>query len=77
MPMLLAEILAPLRSGKKLLVNECSMCGYPCGYVMQDGQLCYDAGCHCTGRYDAEPATEDDVGRLLEMNPGKADWRFV
>jgi len=28
--------------------HTCSLCGYECGYVLQQGELYYDSGCSCT-----------------------------
>lgn len=28
-------------------VRSCSICGYPCGYIIQGEILYYDSGCNC------------------------------
>lgn len=31
----------------KFVVHKCSMCNYPCGFVVVQDNLYYDAGCGC------------------------------
>lgn len=32
-------------------IHDCSICGYPCGFVFNHGRIGYDSGCDC-GSYD-------------------------
>jgi hypothetical protein len=48
--------------------HKCSMCGYPTGYVVDDGDVvAFDAGCDCTGRYVLRPASVEDIAATLNM----------
>lgn len=42
-------------------IRNCSICGYPCGFLYDGEQLCYDSGCDCTGRYVITPRNEDEL----------------
>ncbi len=28
-------------------IHSCSMCNYPCGYIIEGDNLSYDSGCYC------------------------------
>lgn len=28
-------------------IHDCSICGYPCGYVFENGHVRYDSSCDC------------------------------
>lgn len=36
-----------LKGINKWTVHNCSMCGYPCGYVFRGEDVFYDPGCDC------------------------------
>jgi hypothetical protein len=56
--------------GKKLVIHNCGMCGYECGYSWFNGKLYYDTGCNCTyGAGGFEPREEESIRQFLEMNP--------
>ena len=58
----------------KLVIHNCSICGYECGYSWIDGKLHYDTGCDCTHLAGGfEPREESDLIELLEMNPKMRD----
>lgn len=41
------EVIKLLRAGNKLNIHDCSLCGYPCGYLSDGDNLFYDSGCYC------------------------------
>lgn len=59
------------RGARNLKVHNCSMCGYPCGYLFgADDDLppvVYDSGCDCTRGYSYCPSSYEDVAALLRM----------
>ncbi len=46
---LVEKLKAKYKDGSKLLIRNCSICNYPCGFSWLKGQLHYDTGCDCTG----------------------------
>lgn len=34
----------------RVVAHNCSICGYPCAYIIDGEQLFYDIGCDCTAR---------------------------
>ena len=54
----------------KVVLRNCSMCGYPCGYLWaSSGQLLYDSGCDCTTTpYVTGQRDDSDLIDILEMN---------
>lgn len=55
-------------------VHDCSMCGYPCGYLFNDDEVAYDSGCDCV-RYSPviQPRTYADVANQINMQ--NDEWR--
>ena len=52
----------------KWAIHDCSLCGYPCGYIFHDGQVSYDSGCYCVTYYpNIQPRTWDSVVEIYEM----------
>lgn len=54
-------------------IHNCSMCDYPCGYVISSDAIDvgYDTGCDCTRRYRIEPREWEDLAEAYNMQ--KAD----
>jgi hypothetical protein len=46
---ILAKLLRFMLLGNIVHVHDCSICGYPCGFIIENNQLVYDHGCLCTG----------------------------
>lgn len=44
---------------KEWRIHNCSMCGYPCGYLINGDVVYYDAGCDCVWRPPRESSWED------------------
>lgn len=60
---------------ERVVVRDCSMCGYPLAYIRVGDQIGYDPGCHCTrGGHGVELRSWFDVARLINMQT-KAEWR--
>jgi len=58
-------------------VHNCSMCGYQCGYVIENDKVGYDSGCDCT--YNAggiELRDWDDLARSYNMNQPENNSRI-
>lgn len=56
---------------KKFTTHTCSICDYPCGYVILDGKPYYDAGVNCpkqTKYCKLEERTEEELLRYLKQN---------
>ena len=52
----------------RIVIHNCSMCGYPCAYIFRGEELFYDPGCGCT--YGGlEPRDIRHLHEFLEMNP--------
>lgn len=71
-----------LTTGKtRFQVHNCSMCEYPCGYIILKGQVYYDSGCHCVMHAnDYQVRDWDDIYNLYSMQSEKGketllnDW---
>ena len=62
---------AMLDAGKKVLVNTCGPCGYPCGYFRRHGHTFYDSGCGCVPRGPyIRMCKDDDYRNTLNINTG-------
>lgn len=55
-------------------VHNCSMCDYPCGYIFDGGDVRYDSGCDCTGRYQVHRRSYEDVADWVNMQ-SSPEWR--
>ncbi len=44
---MLKELLEIMKTGKKLVIHPCSLCQYPCGFLVRGDKLFYDTGCDC------------------------------
>ncbi len=70
--MTLDEQVCALREkfGDRIIIRDCSMCGYELAYIWRDNELFYDAGCHCTGmRGGLESRDIRSLHEFLTMNP--------
>lgn len=72
---MLEEVLNKMKTGKKFLIHNCSLCGYPCGYIFKkfiekpDKLLVYDSGCYCTNQYpNYQLASKSDIEDHLLNN---------
>lgn len=54
---------------KKWKVHECSMCGYPCGYIIESERISYDPGCYCSGGYVEERTWQDLADQYNRNQP--------
>jgi len=52
---------------KKWNIHDCSICGYQCGYVFENGEALYDSGCYCVSYKNVEPRTWEDVAGQYNM----------
>lgn len=72
MDALIAKLKEEYKDGKKLVIHNCSMCGYGCGYTwdaVSKGWF-YDTGCYCTYmRGGWEPREESVIREFLSMSP--------
>lgn len=52
-------------------IHNCSLCGYPCGYVFNEGRVGYDSGCDCTGGSHLSSRSYWDVAHFYntQTNP--------
>lgn len=66
---LLREFLAV--SQKKYTTHDCSLCNYPCGYVIINNKPYYDAGVKCPKQFKyckLEERTEEEFIRYLKQH---------
>lgn len=62
-------VLKKLNNEGKWIIHHCSMCGYPCGYLIYAGELSYDSGCDCVTYGPVIRKTdEDDFKEFLRVN---------
>lgn len=45
-------------------VHDCSICGYPCGYIFQEGLVGYDSGCDCVNYTNIQLRSYEDVAEF-------------
>lgn len=51
---------------KEWRIHDCSICGYPCGYIFEEDRVLYDSGCDCS--YGGESLRDwDDVAEHYNM----------
>ncbi len=61
--------LKELMGNRKLVINPCSICGYPNGFLYRDGKLHYDSGCNCvTYGPVINPRDEGDALNFINRN---------
>lgn len=53
---------------KRWTVHNCSMCGYPCGYLIAGDVVEYDPGCGCVSYTNIQPRSWDDLARTYNLN---------
>lgn len=63
------KLKAKYKDGNTLVLHNCSMCNYPCGFSWFNGQLAYDTGCDCTyGAGGFQPREDSELDFYLN-NP--------
>lgn len=70
---LVTEVLQCLKDGDTFTVHVCGVCGYLCGFVWQNGQVCYDEGCRCVGRRPPTPRSIDRLRDAIQRHPRYAE----
>jgi hypothetical protein len=50
------------------LTHNCSMCGYPCGYIIKGDKVFYDSGCDCVNYTDVQERDWEDLAYSYNMN---------
>ena len=67
LPVVNERIDGELREFAKWTIHSCSMCGYPCGYMINikpkegEGIVFYDRGCDCGGSQNVDARTFEDM----------------
>lgn len=51
-------------------IHDCSICGYPCGYIFREGQVLYDTGCDCSWGGE-RPSDYQDIANHYNMQPNE------
>jgi hypothetical protein len=65
---------------KEWRIHNCSICGYPCGYIIKGDDVYYDSGCDCTGCHGFRVSSWEEIAKFYnrnqpENNPKiKKDW---
>lgn len=54
------------------IIHHCSMCNYPCGFIIKGNQVTYDSGCDCIWGGE-RPSSFEEIARNYNMNAGAAD----
>ncbi len=52
----------------KWTIHSCSMCGYPCGYIIDGDTVAYDSGCDCVTYTNIKPRSWDDLAEAYNLN---------
>ena len=58
------------QQSERLIIRECSICGYSLGYFFSGDSLYFDSGCYCS--YQMPPTIlhqEEDLHSIFELNP--------
>lgn len=48
-------------------MHDCSICGYPCGYLFRGDEVFYDSGCDCVNYTNIQPRNWEDVAEHYNM----------
>ena len=59
---------ASQRGLKKWIIHNCSMCGYPCGFIFRDDGVLYDSGCGCADYIDTRQSSWEEVEQTYNRN---------
>lgn len=62
------KIQAKLKGITRWPVHDCSMCGYPCGYIINGDRVAYDSGCDCVTYSNVQPRSWDDLAYAYNLN---------
>lgn len=54
----------------KWIIHRCSMCNYPCGYIInyEGDEVLYDNGCYCVSYHKFTQSSWEDVKKFFEDN---------
>lgn len=59
---------AKLKNITKVWVHDCSICKYPCGYIINnDATVTYDSGCDCVSYHGYRPSSFDEVASFYNI----------
>jgi hypothetical protein len=66
-----------IKATKKLnithwVIHHCSMCSYPCGFVIVGNRVTYDSGCYCTQGGERLSSFEE-IAKTYNLNAGAKD----
>lgn len=59
---------AKLKGITRYFVHDCSMCGYPCGYIIKGDTVSYDSGCLCVDYIAVRPSDWEDLAHSYNLN---------
>lgn len=54
-------------------VHDCSICGYPCGYVINEHGVFYDSGCDCVSYSGLRVESFSAIADLYNMQ-SNPEW---
>ena len=54
------------------VIHECSMCNYPCGFIIRGDVVFYDNGCSCSMRPPRQSSWEE-IAEHYNHNAGSPD----
>ena len=49
-------------------VHDCSMCGYPCSFIIDGEKVSYASGCECVSYYHVQKRSWDELTNTYNMN---------
>jgi hypothetical protein len=50
-------------------VHKCSLCGYPCGFIITEDEVGYDSGCDCiAGGGIIQPRSWENLAECYNLN---------
>lgn len=62
-------------------LHNCSMCDYPCRFIIDDDNVFYDNGCYCGYLAPFRPSSWKEICKTYNMNEKNIEirtfWGFV
>jgi len=53
---------------KSWTIHHCSMCNYPCSYLIKGEKVFYDSGCDCVSYNKIEEKSWEDLAKYYNRN---------
>jgi hypothetical protein len=63
------EIIKCHWQNKKFILDYCSLCSYPLGFVFENKKIFFDSGCFCTEDIWKEEKYDSDILQIVTQHP--------